>query len=151
MWWVASTSGRHHGAFGGDAEIAGEGERKAGAGSGARQRGNRRLRHLVEAAGGRTLAQALAMDACVDRLGLGAVLRLGHALHVAACAERDARAGEHHGADVGVRLACGQRIGEGGDHRRGQRVAPLRPVHRDDGDAVVDVGEEVGRAGVDGA
>ena len=91
------------------------------------------------------------MDAGVDVERLGRGVRLRHALHVAAGAERAARARQQYRTDIGCGFAFGERAGERFEHRAGQRVATLGAVHRDGRNAVFDVGEEVGGVGGDGA
>jgi hypothetical protein len=61
---------------------------------------------------------------------------LGHALDVAAGAKRAARAGQHDGADGFVRRETGQRLQQRIHHRRRQRIEPVRPVERQQRDAV---------------
>ena len=90
------------------------------------------------------------MDALVDRYGPAAAgVGFGHGLDVTAGAERPAGPGQHDGAHVGVGLEAAQHGGQTGDHGAGQGVAPLRPVHGQDPDAVLDAGQEVGCSGVD--
>ena len=76
-------------------------------------------------------------------------VRLVHALHVAARAERPARAGHHEHPDVGVVGEHRQRPSEAGVHRVGQRIASLRPVERDHAEVPVDVREQVVGPGLD--
>src|SRR5438270_71341 len=114
---------------------------------GARERGDGRLGHLVQAPGGLAVAQALAMDAGVEAqpvLGGG-----GHGLHVAARAERPAGAGQDDAADVVGELDLGEHARQRAEHRLRERVAALGAVHGEHGDAVLDARQEVVGAGVD--
>ena len=124
-------------------KIAGKCDREAGARRGARQRGDRRFRHLVEpqrrAAVGLTLhvhAQEL-----VDRLARG--IDASHVLHVAAGAEGAARTRQDDAADVVVELGRGQLVAQLLLHGHGQGIAVLGPIERQDQDAVLAADQKV--------
>ena len=68
---------------------------------------------------------------------------LGHGLHVTAGAERATRTGKHHAADRVIGLDFGQNPLHGGYHRLGHRVPAVRPVHGQDRDALVHLGEQI--------
>ena len=73
-----------------------------------------------------------------------------HALDVAAGAERLACAGDDHGADLRILAASFDHGAQRRGKVVGERVAGIRPVQRDDGDAVADRAQEFVGAGVDG-
>jgi hypothetical protein len=84
-------------------------------------------------------------DALFERLRL----RDRHRLDVAADAERPASALEQHGADRLVLSSPARRLDEAARHVRMQRVAAIRPVHRDGEQAVVErLQDHVGHRGV---
>jgi len=56
----------------------------------------------------------------------------GHGHQVRARAERPARPGQHADPDAGIGVGQVPGLAHHGHHRAGQRVARLRPVHRDD-------------------
>ncbi len=90
------------------------------------------------------------MDRPIDRVVADrAVPAGGHGLDVAAAAERAAGAGEHDAPHGRIELGRGERVGEGGGHRPGHRVARLGSVHRERQHALVHGREQLARPGLD--
>ncbi len=75
-------------------------------------------------------------------LGLALAGHPPHPVEVAAGRERRTRAGQHEHANGSVRADAAEGIGEIADDRLVERIAPLRPVERERGDAA-----RVGRKG----
>jgi hypothetical protein len=73
----------------------------------------------------------------------------GERLHVAAGAERPTGTGEHDAPDLGIGRDRRDHLAHRREHRHAERVATLRPGHREDRDPVFDAGGEVGGAGVE--
>src|ERR1700691_1560370 len=67
-----------------------------------------------------------------------------HRLQVRARAERAARPGQHADPDAGIAVGHVPCLAHQGHHRPAQRVARLRPVHRDDQDVPPALDERVG-------
>src|SRR3984885_8639749 len=74
---------------------------------------------------------------------------LGHGLDVAAGAERTLSPGKHHAADGIVGLDVAQDPVHGRHHGLGHGVSPARAVHREDRDAVVDLGQQIFGSGIE--
>ena len=68
---------------------------------------------------------------------------LRHGLDVAARAERAASPGEHHAADCIVGLDVAEDPVHGRHHGLGHGVPPVRAVHGEHRDAVVDLGQQI--------
>ncbi len=68
---------------------------------------------------------------------------LCHGLHVATGAEGAACSGEHNAADRVVDLDLAEHPLHGCHHGLGHGVSPVRAVHGQDRDAVVDLGQQV--------
>ena len=135
----------------GDANVAGHGDGETCACRRAGQSRDGRLAYRDQRAGQQALAFLKIRDLLViGHFQLLLVAMGAHALDVAARAERRAGAGDQECADIGV-LAAGP--DHGAQRRRemvGQRIARLRPVQRDDRDAVPDHAEKFIGAGIDG-
>ena len=111
----------------GDAEIAGQRDRKPGAGGRAIELRHHRLRHLVQDARDFHAAPQ------IGHLGFERQRRppLRHRFDVAADAERAAGALEQHGADLVILRRAPRRLDQPPRHVRIERVAPVGPVHGD--------------------
>ena len=127
------------GAVRGDAHVAGECDRQAGTGGGAGDHGERRLGHVVEDTR-QIHAVAQTVDARVEAWCFGGFAGVGvacdEAFDVAAGAERPAGAGDDHQPHLGIEREALRGFGQRCEHARGQRVARLRPVHGQRGNAV---------------
>src|SRR6185312_10436463 len=121
----------------GDAQVAGKRQRQACAGGGAAQHGDGGLRYLVQEAGGlHALAQAA--GALIEALAAP----FGHGLDVAAGAEGASGAGENDDRDLMIARGALQRVVQAGEHFRVERVEPVRPVHRQRQNAVIEPFQE---------
>ena len=131
-------------ALGGDAEVAGERDGEAGAGSGTRNGRDGDLRHVVQPARDfHALAQAV--GGFFGRAAVvGAAFCRGKPLHVSACAERTAGARNDNGADRAVSRKARQRLKQAVEHGVGEGVARLGAVQREDGDAVLNGFQQIG-------
>ena len=119
----------------GDAQIAGQRDRQAGAGGGAVDLRHHGLRHLVQD------ARDFHAAAQIGHLGLERQRRppLRHRLDVAADAERAAGALQQHRAHLVILRRPPRRLDQPARHVRIERVAPVRPVHGDGEQAVVEI------------
>ena len=77
------------------------------------------------------------------RFDVGGPRRLARQLfQVHAGAERGIGAGEDHHVDVGIGAGVADRVPQAARQGGVQRIARLRPIERDGGDAMVDIGED---------
>ena len=111
----------------GDAEIAGQRNRKAGAGRRAIHLRHHRLRHLVQN------ARDLHAAAKIGQLGFERQRRppLRHRFHIAADTECAAGAFEQNGANLVIFSRTPRRFDQPQRHVRIERVAPIGTVHGD--------------------
>ena len=124
----------------GDDQVAGQGEREAGAGRGALDRGDHRLR--IGADRGDEVVQVLD-HLVLHRPAGGAPLE--QALEVAAGAEMGAGAAQDHGADLVLGFARAERLDAGGDDLGRERVAGRRVADREDERGAAPLAEELSR------
>ena len=128
------------GVGGGDDQVAGQGEREAGAGRGAFDRGDHRLR--IGADRGDEVVQVL--DHLVLHRAAGGA-SLEQALQVAAGAEMRAGAAQHDGANLVLGLARAERLDAGGDDLGRERVAGRRIADREDERGAAPLGQQLSR------
>ena len=119
----------------GDAEIAGQRDRKPGAGGGAIDLRHHGLRHLVQD------ARDFHAAAQIGHLGFERQRRpsLRHRFHVAADAERAARALQQHRAHLVILGRAPRRLDQPARHVRIERVAPVGAVHGDGEQALIEL------------
>ena len=127
---------RHPRAASGDTQIACQRQRQPRSGGDAIQHRNRRLRHLVQ--------QPRRLHRDTQQIGptlrrLRTALRRNLRLHphVATGTERAAGTGQHNATDRFIHSTLREPRAQRLHHVLGQRVQPLRPVKRDDRDAVL--------------
>ena len=119
----------------GDAQVAGQRDRKPGAGRRAVELRHHGLRHLVQD------ARDFHAAAQIGHLGLERQRRpaLRHRLDVAADAERAAGALQQHRAHLVILGRAPRRLDQPARHVRIERIAPVGPVHGDGEQAVVEL------------
>jgi hypothetical protein len=133
----------HRRGVGGNAHVAGKGEREPGAGRGTGQRCDGRFAHLIEPERGRAVRLALFLHAQEWVRRAAGSVHSRHGLDVAARTERTPSTRENDAADFGIELGRRQLACHGIQHVGRQRIAKSRPVEGEDEHTIFAADEKI--------
>ena len=129
--------------FGSDRQVAARDQLAAGGGGDAFDCGDHRLRQLLDRHHQVAAPFHQRFEIAAAAVGIGAVR--GHFLHVVAGGKGRAIVRNDHGADSVVFTDRGELVMQRREHRLRQRIARLRPVEREQGNAADVAAQQNGR------